>query len=55
MHRAGARSQWEWNHNPLDAAWSLTARPGWLRLRALPARIWSRRATRSRRSCRDRQ
>ncbi len=29
--------QWEWNHNPLDAAWSLTARPGWLRLRALPA------------------
>ncbi len=29
--------QWEWNHNPVDAAWSLTARPGWLRLRALPA------------------
>jgi beta-xylosidase len=29
--------QWEWNHNPVDAAWSLTARSGWLRLRALPA------------------
>jgi len=29
--------QWEWNHNPVDAAWSLTARAGWLRLRALPA------------------
>jgi beta-xylosidase len=29
--------QWEWNHNPVDAAWSLTARPGWMRLRALPA------------------
>jgi beta-xylosidase len=24
--------QWEWNHNPDDAHWSLTARPGWLRL-----------------------
>jgi len=29
--------QWEWNHNPDDRAWSLTARPGWLRLNALPA------------------
>jgi beta-xylosidase len=29
--------QWQWNHNPVDAAWSLTARPGWLRLTALPA------------------
>jgi beta-xylosidase len=29
--------QWEWNHNPVDAAWSLGARPGWMRLRALPA------------------
>jgi len=24
--------QWEWNHNPDDARWSLTARPGFLRL-----------------------
>lgn len=29
--------QWEWNHNPADGHWSLTARPGFLRLRALPA------------------
>ncbi len=28
---------WQWNHNPVDSAWSLTARPGWLRLNALPA------------------
>lgn len=26
--------QWSWNHNPLDSAWSLTRRPGWLRLEA---------------------
>jgi beta-xylosidase len=24
--------QWEWNHNPDDAHWSLTARPGYLRM-----------------------
>ena len=24
--------QWEWNHNPDDEHWSLTARPGYLRL-----------------------
>ncbi|KAB7644170.1 family 43 glycosylhydrolase [Polymorphobacter fuscus] len=29
--------QWEWNHNPDDSGWSLTERPGFLRLRALPA------------------
>ena len=23
---------WQWNHNPVNSAWSLTARPGWLRL-----------------------
>lgn len=23
---------WQWNHNPDDSAWSLTERPGWLRL-----------------------
>lgn len=23
---------WQWNHNPVDTAWSLAARPGWLRL-----------------------
>jgi beta-xylosidase len=29
--------QWEWNHNPDDAHWSLSERPGYLRLTALPA------------------
>ena len=29
--------QWEWNHNPDPARWSLTARPGFLRLVAGPA------------------
>ena len=24
---------WQWNHNPVDKAWSLTERPGFLRLR----------------------
>ena len=27
-------SQWEWNHNPRKTHWSLTERPGWLRLKA---------------------
>jgi beta-xylosidase len=26
--------QWEWNHNARDDRWSLTERPGWLRLNA---------------------
>jgi beta-xylosidase len=29
--------QWEWNHNPDASGWSLFERPGWLRLKALPA------------------
>ena len=24
---------WQWNHNPINTAWSLTERPGWLRLK----------------------
>lgn len=24
--------RWQWNHNPVNDAWSLTERPGWLRL-----------------------
>ncbi len=28
---------WQWNHVPDDSRWSLTERPGWLRLRSLPA------------------
>jgi beta-xylosidase len=29
--------QWEWNHNPVNDHWSLTERPGFLRLKALSA------------------
>jgi beta-xylosidase len=29
--------QWQWNHNPMDRAWSLTERPGWLRLKTATA------------------
>ncbi len=29
--------QWEWNHNPDDAKWSLSARPGFLRLQTQTA------------------
>jgi beta-xylosidase len=29
--------QWQWNHNPLSGGWSLTERPGWLRLKGQPA------------------
>ena len=29
--------QWQWNHNPVDTAWSLSERKGWLTLHALPA------------------
>ena len=27
--------QWQWNHNPVPTAWSLTERPGWLRLKTV--------------------
>ncbi|WP_457419759.1 glycoside hydrolase family 43 protein [Roseateles sp. P5_E7] len=38
--------QWAWNHNPDDARWSLTERPGWLRLKATPASgFWTARNT----------
>ena len=30
--------QWQWNHNPVDSAWSFEERRGWLTLHALPAR-----------------
>ena len=26
--------RWQWNHNPVDATWSLTERPGFLRLKS---------------------
>lgn len=33
----GLGLHWQWNHNPIDADWSLKARPGWLRLK--PSRV----------------
>ncbi|GGX76141.1 glycoside hydrolase family 43 protein [Pseudoduganella dura] len=35
---------WQWNHVPVDDKWSLAERPGFLRLRALPAKsFWEAR------------
>ena len=35
---------WQWNHAPDDARWSLTERPGYLRLHSLPAEsFWTAR------------
>ena len=28
------KPQWEWNYQPRSEKWSLTERPGWLRLHA---------------------
>ncbi|MGV7211280.1 family 43 glycosylhydrolase [Oxalobacteraceae bacterium A2-2] len=37
---------WQWNHAPVDGQWSLTQRPGYLRLHALPATsFWDARNT----------
>lgn len=37
---------WQWNHVPVDGKWSLTERPGFLRLHALPAPdLWGARDT----------
>ncbi|MDP0501542.1 MAG: glycoside hydrolase 43 family protein [Verrucomicrobiota bacterium JB022] len=35
---------WQWNHNPVDAKWSLTEQPGALRLHTMPADhfLWAR-------------
>lgn len=42
---------WQWNHVPDDAQWSLTERPGHLRLHALPAQdFWHARNTLTQRS-----
>ena len=30
---SGLSLYWQWNHNPVDQAWSLTDRPGFLRLK----------------------
>ncbi|MBR0552807.1 glycoside hydrolase family 43 protein [Stakelama marina] len=38
--------QWQWNHNPDDSRWSLTERPGFLRLRPTVAnQLWTARNT----------
>jgi len=38
--------QWQWNHNPDDRRWSLSARPGFLRLRPTQAdTLWRARNT----------
>jgi len=42
--------QWQWNHNPVAGAWSLAARPGWLRLARGPPPTCRGRGTRSPRS-----
>lgn len=31
--RNGLNLYWQWNHNPIDEAWSLSERPGYLRLK----------------------
>lgn len=31
--RHGLKLYWQWNHNPVDSCWSLTERPGYLRLK----------------------
>jgi xylan 1,4-beta-xylosidase len=37
---------WQWNHIPVDGKWSLTERPGFLRLHAMPATsLWDARNT----------
>ncbi len=38
--------QWQWNHNPENSRWSLSERPGWLRLRPTVApSFWAARNT----------
>ncbi len=38
--------QWQWNHNPDDNRWSLTERPGYLRLKATQSdQFWTARNT----------
>jgi beta-xylosidase len=42
---------WQWNHVPVDTAWSLSERPGHLSLRALPATsFWNARNSLTQRS-----
>lgn len=42
---------WQWNHVPVDGKWSLTERPGFLRLHTMPATsLWDARNTLTQRS-----
>ncbi len=38
FHETALSPLWQWNHNPINEDWSLTAQPGALRLNASPAR-----------------
>ncbi len=43
---AAMKPVWQWNHVPVDSAWSLTERPGFLRLHALAASsLWDAKNT----------
>lgn len=37
QHQRALGLQWQWCHNPVDSAWSLNERRGWLTLTALPS------------------
>ena len=50
----GWRTSWQWNHVPDDTQWSLTERPGWLRLHSLAAKdLWTARNTLTQRAHRS--
>ena len=34
---SGLGLQWQWNHNPVETAWNLNERPGWITFNILPA------------------
>ena len=46
FHSSTLGLQWQWNHNPDDSRWSLTERPGYLRLKPTEATgVWTARNT----------
>jgi len=48
---AALQPLWQWNHVPVDGKWSLTERPGYLRLHSLPApAFWNGRNSLTQRS-----
>ena len=38
QHQRALKLNWQWNHNPIDTAWSLNQRLGWLTFNILPAK-----------------